>query len=313
MIVCAAPNPSIDKLFVVSGTVEPGAIHRPERLVARPGGKGLNVARAAYALGADVVAVALLAGHAGRWVADELIEAGVRAEAVWSDGETRSSLSVAAGDGAMTEFYEAGTPPGPDAWDAFVARVEATARDASWLAVSGTLPPQVAPEAAAGLVRAGRAAGARVAVDQAGAALAAALDEGPDVVKVNRHEAAELTGEEDPARAAAALHARLEAARAAADAPAPAAVIVTLGEEGALALTPDGPWRGAIDLRAPYPTGSGDAFLGGLLHAAEAGSAWTDALALALGAACANAEAEGAGTLDPVRARELAGRVDCAR
>lgn len=295
MIACAAPNPSIDKLFVTAA-VTPGAIHRPDRLVARAGGKGLNVARAAHALGADVVAVALLAGHAGRWIAEELLEAGVRTDAVWAEGETRSSLSVAAG-GAMTEFYERGTPPGPVTWAAFVAHVEATARGASWLAVSGTLPPQVAPAEAAALVRAGRAAGARVAVDQAGDALAAALDEGPDLVKVNRHEAAALTGADGPERAAAALRARL---------PEHGVAIVTLGEEGAYALTPEGAWRGDLDVRAPYPTGSGDAFLGGLLHAAGRGAGWPAALAAALGAACANAEAEGAGTLDAGRARALA-------
>ena len=316
MIACAAPNPSIDKLFVVDGPVTPGTIHRPARLVARPGGKGLNVARAAHALGADVVAIALLAGHAGRWIADELLEAGVRTDATWADGETRSSLSVAGSDGAMTEFYEAGTPPGPERWERFVARVEAVAREASWLAISGTLPPQVAPAEAAALVHAGRAAGARIAIDQAGPALAAALAAGPDLVKVNRHEAAELTGEEDPARAAAVLRERVGAARAAGSAGAAGgdvAVVVTLGEDGAHALTPTGEWRGALDVRAPYPTGSGDAFLGGLLHALEAGSEWAGALATAMGAACANAEAEGAGSVDPDRARELAGQVHCGR
>lgn len=315
MIACAAPNPSIDKLFVVEGAVTPGAIHRPARLVARPGGKGLNVARAAHALGADVVAVALLAGHAGRWIAEELVEAGVRTDATWADGETRSSLSVAAADGSMTEFYEAGTPPGPERWDAFVARVRAVAAEASWLAISGTLPPEIPPSEAATLVRAGRAAGARIAIDQAGPALAAALAAGPDLVKVNRHEAADLTGEADPAHAATALRDRLQAARAPGEAapPSEAAVVVTLGEEGAFALTPEGAWRGSLDVRAPYPTGSGDAFLGGLLHALEAGEGWAGALAIGMGAACANAEAEGAGSVDPGRARELAVQVHCGR
>lgn len=297
MIACAAPNPSIDKLFVSATPLTPGAIHRPDRLIARAGGKGLNVARAAHALGADVVAIALLAGHAGRWVADELLDAGVRADAVWAEGETRSALSVSA-DGGLTEFYEAGTAPGPVAWERFVARVAATTSGAAWLTVSGTLPPRVDPAQAAALVRAGQEAGARVAVDQAGPALLAALDARPDLVKVNRHEAADVTGEDDPARAAAVLRERSGGAT----------VLVTLGEEGALALTPDGALRGDLDVRAPYPTGSGDAFLAGLLHATEGGADWPGALAAALGAACANAEAEGAGTLDPARAGELAAR-----
>lgn len=303
MIACAAPNPSIDKLFITDA-VRPGTIHRPERVIARPGGKGLNVARAAHTLGADVVAAALLAGHAGRWIAQELLELGVRLEAVWTEGETRSSLSVAGGD-AMTEFYESGVAPGPGAWEEFLRRARVVAEGAEWLSVSGSLPPKVAPEQAAALVRAGRAAGARVAVDQHGPALAAALDAGPDLVKVNRHEAAGVTGLDDPAAAAEQLRERVSATRA----PAPV-VVVTLGEEGALALTPAGALRGDLDVRGPYPPGSGDVFLAGLLTAAPdaAEEQWDEALALALGAACANAEAEGAATFEAARARDLAGR-----
>jgi len=49
--------------------------------------------------------------------------------------------------------------------------------------------------------------------------------------------------------------------------------------------------------------GSGDAFLAGLLVALERGDPWPSAIALALGAAAANAESPGAGHLDPARAR----------
>ena len=64
MIVAVSANPSVDKLFEIE-RLTPGAIHRPSGFVQVPGGKGLNVARAAAALGADVHAVALLRGHAG--------------------------------------------------------------------------------------------------------------------------------------------------------------------------------------------------------------------------------------------------------
>lgn len=76
MIVCVAPNPSVDKLFQVE-RLRPGAIHRPLGFVQVPGGKGLNVARAAAALGAEVQAVALLSGHAGKWIEEALAAEGV--------------------------------------------------------------------------------------------------------------------------------------------------------------------------------------------------------------------------------------------
>ena len=68
VIAFVAASPSIDRLHVVDA-LRPGEIHRPERVVAVAGGKALNAARAAHALGADVHAVALLGGHTGRWVA----------------------------------------------------------------------------------------------------------------------------------------------------------------------------------------------------------------------------------------------------
>ncbi len=281
-------------------------------------------------------AVALVAGHAGRWIADRLAADGVPADLIWGAGETRTCLSVAAG-GALTEFYEHGDPPGDDVWAVFAARVAAVAGRAAWVALCGSLPPGVDVSEAARLVAAARAAGARVAVDHAGATLEAALDAGPDLVKVNAAEAEELTGEADPLAAAIALRARLGAAGRPPDAPrgiagvatdasrrserpphgvatdpadaAHPVVAVTLGERGALLLAGDDALQGSLDVRAPYAVGSGDAFLAGLLTTAPApGGAWRDALALALGAGAANAEQAGAGRLDPGRARALAAR-----
>ena len=164
----------------------------------------------------------------------------------------------------MTEFYERGVNPGPVSWEAFVASVRATVRGgARWLSISGSMPPHIAPEDAALLVHAGHEADALVAVDQHDATLAAALAAGPDLVKVNQHEARDLTGHDDPATAAAALRDRAIAGGADA---AHAIAVVTLGADGALMLTPDGRTiHGDLDVVAPYPTGSGDSFLAGLL------------------------------------------------
>src|SRR6185503_18071459 len=80
------------------------------------------------------------------------------------------------------------------------------------------------------------------------------------------------------------------------------AAIVTLGADGAVVAGPDGVvLHGRLYAQGPYPVGSGDAFLGGLVHALDRGDAWGGAVALALGAAAAR---------DPApRARRRAGRV----
>jgi len=76
VIVCLAANPSIDKLFEIDRLVK-GDIHRPQGFVQVAGGKGLNVARSAHTLGADVIAAALLRGHAGKWLEEQLSAEGV--------------------------------------------------------------------------------------------------------------------------------------------------------------------------------------------------------------------------------------------
>lgn len=310
MIAALAPNPSIDRFFLVADQVRVGAIHRPAELVATAGGKGLNVARAASTLGGDVRAIALLAGHAGRWIADELLDNAIRADVVWTTGETRTSLSAADPEsGRPTEFYERGETTDPAAWERFAERVSAVS-GARWAAISGSLPPGIPASASGDLVERARETGARVVVDQSGAVLTAAIAAAPDLVKVNASEAQGLTGQQEPRAAALALHEQLVGRRDALGLGAPA-TIVTAGEEGAYLVDADGAvWRGSLDVRGPFPNGSGDSFLGGLLAALDADGdgepRWREALPLALAAGVANAERAGAGKLDPRRARALA-------
>jgi fructose-1-phosphate kinase PfkB-like protein len=141
-----------------------------------------------------------------------------------------------------------------------------------------------------------------VALDARDEALAHGVAARPDVVKVNAEEAGGLLGRavathEDAAAAAHEIRSRLEPEGAA---------IVTRGADGAMVATPDGSaLLGRLYARGPYPVGSGDAFLAGLVVALERGEDWYGATCLALGAAAANAETAGAGRLDVLRAKQL--------
>lgn len=296
MIVCVAPNPSIDKLFEVD-RVEPGRIHRPAEVVRVAGGKGLNVARAAATLGADVHVVALLGGHSGRWIAEQLDILELRLTAVWTASETRSCLSVAGVEtSSLTEFYEPGAPVGEAEWTQFVRVAQELTAGAAWTTVSGSLPPGARQDGYEQLV-----VGASVAADTAELG-----DSRPALVKVNAAEAAQLVGHAVHTRAAAAAAAYALRELAGGDGHA---AVVTLGAEGAVLVSPDGTlWSGSLDTVGRYPVGSGDAFLAGLVVALERGASWPDALRAALGAGAANAEIPGAGRLDRDRAVQLAER-----
>ncbi len=308
VLVCLAANPSIDKLFEIDRLVK-GDIHRPAGLVQTAGGKGLNVARAARALGADVRAVAILRGHAGKWIAEQLGAEGVRGEYVWCHGENRSSLSVADRETAsLTEFYEHGPAVPSATWAELMGAVEQLLPGASWLTISGSLPGGAPEEGYRDLVRDAHAAGVRVALDSEGERLRLALEAGPDVVKLNQAEASELLGvptsRRDDSLAAAAKLRGLAGGDGHAG-------IVTRGAEGVAVAAPDGTvFEGRLYVRHRYPVGSGDAFLAGLVTSLVGGSNWPDALGLALGAATANAELPGAGRLDPIHAETLAAEAD---
>jgi 1-phosphofructokinase len=290
MIAFVAGSPSIDRQHEIDA-LEPGTIHRPHSVVAVAGGKALNAARAARHLGADVKAIALIGGHAGRWVADALEEEGVALEAVPGPGETRMALSVHAPGEPLTEFYEPAPQIEPEHWDALEQAVARAAQAAHWIAISGSLPPGAPSDAYARLTHAARAGNARVALDARGDGLWGGLHAQPDFVKVNASEAAELG---------------YNTASALREAAGGAAAAITHGADGMELATAEGILRAAPPVRGRFPVGSGDAAFGGFLTALDVGGDWAAALTLATAAGAANAELPGAGRLDGARAFELA-------
>jgi 1-phosphofructokinase family hexose kinase len=304
MIVCVSGNPSVDKLFEVDELI-PGEIHRPSNFLALPGGKGIHLAQVTTALGGDAVATGILAGHAGRWVAEALAAEGVRGEFAWGRGETRSSLSVAdRATGRLTEFYEDGVSATPEDWSALVKIVDRLVQGASWLALAGSLPAAADSEGYPRLIAAAHNAGVPAALDSRGPALERGIAASPELVKINVHEADGLLGHKidgiDQARQAAAEI----RTRAGGDGHA---AVITLGEQGMVLVDPAGDaWLGTVEARGRYPVGSGDALLAGLLTALAAHQPWPNAAALGLGVAAANAEMPGAARFDPQRADDLA-------
>ncbi len=294
-----AANPSIDRLYEVDRLVA-GEIHRPRSMVAVPGGKGLNAARAAAALGGSVTAAGVVAGRAGDWILERLVQLGIDARMARATGETRTCVSILdRSSGALTEVYERGAEVEPAAWADLEAIVEAElARgDIAAVALSGSLPPGAPPDGYARITRMARtvagAGGPVLIADTYGSVLAAVLAERPSIVKVNTVEAGEATGlaVADASSAAAAADALREAGAG--------SVIVTLGLQGAIvASSNDRAHLIPPDLRGAYGVGSGDAFLGRLVVALARGDPLVGAARHGLAAGIANAQVPGAGELD---------------
>ncbi|GAB3764087.1 1-phosphofructokinase family hexose kinase [Microlunatus parietis] len=283
VITVAGLSPSLDLTYLVD-RLEPGAIHRPSEVVRCAGGKSLNLARAAASLGAQVEIVALLGGSTGDYLAEQLLAEGVSVIMVATPAETRTCVSIAAADtGRLTELYPRADPVPADVWQTFHDQLGTSLRRRpGWLAITGSAPRGLEPEALAGLVRLATDAGVRVAVDTHGPALAAAITARPELVKINRYEAAELmqvAPDGDLAERAEAVRERTGGT-----------VVITDGEHGAVATDGRGRWRvAASPERGSFPVGSGDSFLGGLLGALDQGSDLPTALRRGTGAGTANA------------------------
>ena len=298
-ILFVAANPSVDRLYALE-QLTVGAIHRPGLVVAVPGGKGLNAARAAARLGGRVAAVGIVGGRAGDWIRDGIESRGIEARWAIARAETRTCVSVLdRSTGAMTEIYERGDAIDEAAWDALVRIVEReiAAGDVAAIALSGSLPIGAPSDGFATIASIASIAGAArvpVLADTYGPALAAVLATRPALVKVNADEAAEASGVAvtDATSAAVAGRALLDAGAAAA--------VVTLGRGGAVVATGAGmTGLEPPEIRGAYPVGSGDAFLGGMAVGIARGDDIVEAARLGLAAGVANALVPGAGELDP--------------
>jgi 1-phosphofructokinase family hexose kinase len=298
LLVCVSLNAAIDKIVAVD-RLRPGEIHRPEVLSVVPGGKALNVARAAASLGMPVRAVAVLGGHAGDWMAAALRARAIEARIVRQPGETRTCLSVLDREaGSLTEFYEPGLALDAAGWRAVEDALAAELREdgsGTLVVLAGSLPPGAPVDGYARLANLTARAGARVVVDADRGALHAALAERPWLVKVNASEAAVATGLDasDEAAVVAVAHAiRARTGHAA---------LVTRGRQGAILLTEtDEAWRvGGPPELGRYPVGSGDSLLAGLIVALASGYALPEAARRGGAVGSANALVPGQGEFDP--------------
>ena len=281
VILTLTPNPSLDLIFETDQLVwdDANRMADPRR---RPGGQGINVARAVRELGGDAQVLTLLGGRTGAEIESMLSSEGVRMHAARTEGDTRTFVAVRETVTGRSMLLNARGPARcHDDANALLELLESVLQQERplWLACCGSVPSGFPADFYARAAALARNSGVCVVVDCDGEALRAAAD-ACDLLVPNRHEAERLTGitinDMHSARDAARSMLRGHIRRAA----------VTLGDAGAILASHHGAWLA----RAPVLTsgsavGAGDAFLGALLrhdeltdeqalrHAVAAGSA----------------------------------------
>lgn len=298
MIVTFTANPSIDRTAPLDQPVTRGGVHRLGAVTAEPGGKGVNVARAVHLAGAPTVAVLPADDHDP--ILAGLDALGVRHATVPTGAPVRSNLTLTEPDGTTTKLNEPGARLDEEKLVALENILVAAAKQAKWIALSGSLPPGAPVDWYAGLVQRLRPLGARIAVDTSDAplkALAEAMTRrpgcAPHLVKPNSEELGQLCGVDGlalEAQAEAGDFSGIESAARQLVARGVDQVLVTLGGAGAMLVTEQGSWRAVHEpITVASTVGAGDSSLAGFLLAATQGLAPDECLrrAVAYGSAAA--------------------------
>ena len=297
-LLCITPAPAIDRTAHVERLAH-GEVLRPTEMFVLPGGKGVNAARAAVALGGRAVTTGIAGGHAGRWIVEALSAEGLEPHWAFAKAESRTAYVTVDEAGQSMLVYERSTPATPDEYDAFIRLLEERLLPACARAVvAGSIPSGLPARRHGEIVEAARHAGVPLLVDASGPGLVAALEAEPDIVKIGRVEAVESGVAGDDASA-------LDAAVALVERGATLAV-VTDGADEVAAADASATWRLSVPtVEVVNPVGSGDSFNAALSLALMDGADLPTALARGVAAGSANALTKSAASLDPLVASAL--------
>lgn len=276
-------NPSVD-LSTETERVVPTHKLRCTDTLHDAGGGGINVARVLARMGGQCTALCPTGGSSGQWLQARMAQEGMHGVFLPIAGETRVSFTVHEHTtGAEYRFVMPGPTLSEAEWQACLNHLEGMPDFPDLLVASGSLPPGVPTDFFGRLARLCRERGARMVLDTAGPALAAALAEGVYLVKPNLRELTELCGQalDTPAQWHAAAIALVESGQA-------QVVALTLGHLGALLVTRDGAWNAPpLTIQVASAVGAGDSFVGGMVWALQHHRPLTDAFAWGVAAGSA--------------------------
>lgn len=284
MIITVALNPAVDQTVEVD-RFQQADTNRVLAIRWDIGGKGINVARALKELGYEALASGFAPGPQGRMIEDQLADSGIGCDFVYLPGDTRTNITILErSTHTHTQLALSGPTLPADAPSQLLERLRRRVRDTTWLALAGSIPPPGDPKIYVDLIAMAEERGGRTALDADGPVVEAVLDSGvrPTLLKLNRLEASRLLHREIQTADEVLVGARQIHARGVPH------VVVTMSNEGAIAVTPEAEYRVYVPpVEIVSAVGAGDAFLSGLLCGLVREGGWESALVLAAAASTA--------------------------
>jgi 1-phosphofructokinase family hexose kinase len=312
MIVTVTLNAAIDRTLLVPN-FQLGQRHRATTGFTSPGGKGINVARAAKTMGAPVVCTGLAGGRTGTLLVEELTNEGILNDFVRIRGESRTSTAVLdPTSNVYTEINEWGPEIADDELDVLRQKLSYLGQGADYVVFAGSLPRGVDPGIYADLIRDANRRGLMTVLDSEGEPFRLGVEAEPFLVAPNLREAEALVGHEfvdgDDLSTGLDEIAELGARN----------VIITL-DTGCYALFRQERAEG-IRLRARAPqleavstVGAGDTLLGSFVAARMSDRSYEDSIRSAVAASAASVLEPGPGRFDVREASRLSSLVTIDR
>jgi tagatose 6-phosphate kinase len=273
----------LDKTIYVD-QVERGTIHRASKMEMVAGGKGINVSRQLKRLGIKTVATGFLGGEVGSIVSRLLTEESIEQDFVRTGAATREGLTYLEPDGTWTAMFEPSLPVEQSAVHELNKKVGDLASKSTWIVCGGSSPGSETDNIFSEAIVLAHRHGISSVLDSYGRAFELGLKAQPTLAKPNKREFEmtfhqSLTTESD----------HLQAVRFLLDQGARYSIL-TDGGHMLYAGIQGHFWKVTPpQTKAVNPTGSGDAFVAGILYGFHQG--WKFERCLAFGAAAGMANA----------------------
>jgi 1-phosphofructokinase family hexose kinase len=308
MILTVTLNPALDRTMLVPN-FQGGFRHRATETVVQPGGKGINVARTARALGRPVIATGFIGGRKGDQIVSDLNDEGILCDFVRVAGESRISTAVVdPSTNTVTEINEQGPEITSDEFAMLHDKLDYLGKAVDVVVFAGSIPPGLDDGCYADLIQHVRRLGLTSFFYTYGEPLRLGIKAHPDYVFPKLVEAEnvigyEFTGLDDRIKAAKLLREM-----------GGGSVVITY-RYGCVAEIADGDgsrtFVGKIpDVDVISPLGWGDTFVGGYAVRLLEGDSPAECLRFGLGCAAASLIRYGAGVFWPADVERLAEAVE---
>ena len=282
MIYTVTLNPAIDKTVVIE-EFKAGTVNRITTMREDAGGKGVNVSKCLKKLGADTVAVMILAGAAGKRLSTMLDDRKIPMLRIPAEGENRTNLKIIDPvNHTNTDINEPGPKIDEDLLETLKEKLGKSVGKGDIVVLSGSLPKGADKSLYAQWTKYFQWRGAKVFLDADGEPMAKGIAAVPYMIKPNNDELAALLGKEKLTLEEMVAEGKRLLATGIEE------VVISLGGDGILFVSREGCFKAdALTVPVKSTVGAGDSVVAAMAYGYEKNLSREEkiSLAVAIGAA----------------------------